>query len=155
MQTRIIQVDPKRLKLLETNARYMRHEQYNRLVENVKRDGRLTSIPFAALWRYYTQEDPLPMDEDGGLVWEVLSGNHRVMAAIDAGLTEIDCMVTEDPLPKPQRVAIQLSHNAIAGEDDPAILKQLYQEIGEVDLKLYAGLDDKMLALLDESSRCR
>ena len=30
MQTRVIQVDPKTLKLLEVNARFMRHEEFQR-----------------------------------------------------------------------------------------------------------------------------
>ena len=44
MQTRVIQVDPKTLKLLEVNARFMRHEEFQRLVANVKKDGQLTSV---------------------------------------------------------------------------------------------------------------
>lgn len=49
-----------------------------------------------------------------------------------------------------KRLAIQLSHNAIFGEDDPAILKELYQAINDLDLKAYSGLDDKSLELLAE-----
>ena len=48
MQTKVIHVDPKTLKLLEMNARFMRHEEFQRLVANVKKDGQLTSAPFAA-----------------------------------------------------------------------------------------------------------
>src|SRR5690606_5093950 len=44
----------------------------------------------------------------------------------------------------------QLSHNAIAGEDDPEILRELYERIENVDLKLYAGLDDATLELPKE-----
>lgn len=132
--TRIVRMDPRALKLLELNARFMRHETYQRLVENIRRDGKLTSVPFAAL-------------VDGR--YEVLSGNHRVKAAIDAGLAEIDVMVTDAPLTRQQRVAIQLSHNAIVGEDDPATLRRLYDEL-DVDWKVYSGLDDKTLQLIQE-----
>ncbi|USK77850.1 hypothetical protein [Peribacillus frigoritolerans] len=47
-------------------------------------------------------------------------------------------------------MAIQLSHNSISGEDDPIILQQLYDEIDDLSLKYYAGLDDKMLEQLDK-----
>lgn len=136
LKVQIIEVDPKEVKLLDLNARYMKHEEYIKLVDNIKRDGELTSVPFA--WKC----------PDGR--WEVLSGNHRVQASIEAGLEAIPLMVTEEELPESRRIAIQLSHNAIAGQDDPAILKELYGKIGEIDLKMYCGLDDKTLELLDE-----
>ncbi len=136
MKTRIVRIDPKELRLIEVNARYMRHEEYRLLVNNIKRDGKLTSVPFACL------------DEDGKYL--VLSGNHRTMAAIDAGLQKIDVMVTDEKLTNQQRIAIQLSHNAIVGQDDPVILKQLYEELNEVDWKIYSGLDDVTLEMLDK-----
>jgi hypothetical protein len=119
---------------LEKNARFMRVEQYQRLVENIKRDGCLTSVPFAILQseRYY-----------------ILSGNHRVKAAKDAGLTEIMVLYTDQALSHSQQVAIQLSHNAIAGQDDLAILRELYDEINDVVLKGYSGLDDVVLGRME------
>ena len=56
--------------------------------------------------------------------------------------------MTDEPLDEQKRKAIQLSHNAISGEDDPATLAQIYGEIDDIDLKEYSGLDDKTLALL-------
>lgn len=150
MKTFTIRIDPRRLRLLEMNAHFMRHEMFQRLVENIREDGDLTSVPFCAILGYYTAEDEIPLDEEGNPVYEVLSGNHRVKAAIAAGLTEIEVKVTHDPLTRQERLAIQLSHNAIFGEDDPAILKQLYEQIDDVNLRLYSGLDDKTLALLQE-----
>ncbi|MDD5092804.1 MAG: ParB/RepB/Spo0J family partition protein [Dehalococcoidia bacterium] len=138
METRIVKINPNDLKLLELNARYMRHEAFQRLVANIRDDAALTSVPFAC------------REEDGKYL--VLSGNHRVKAAIAAGLDEIPVMVTDEQLSRDRKIAIQLSHNAIAGEDDPAILKELYESIGQVDFKVYAGLDDKTLELLDKVS---
>ena len=138
INTRIIEIDPRELKLLKMNARFMRHEEFQRLVANIKQDGQLTSAPFAAL-------DPA----DGK--YEVLSGNHRTQAAISAGLEKIPCIVTDDELSEEQRIAIQLSHNAIVGQDDPDILKKLYDKILDIDLKEYSGLDDKTLGLLDKA----
>jgi hypothetical protein len=135
IQTRIIQVDPRELKLLEKNARFMKSDVFRRLVENIRNDGCLTSVPFA--WR---ESDDAP--------WEVLSGNHRTMAAIEAGIAIINLMVTDERLPRERRIAIQISHNAIEGEDDPAILRSLWDEINSVEMKVYAGLDDKTLEQL-------
>ncbi|MCL1988117.1 MAG: ParB/RepB/Spo0J family partition protein [Firmicutes bacterium] len=130
-----IEIDPREIKLLQQNARYMKHEEFNRLVENVRRDGKLTSTPF------------LCKENDGFLC---LSGNHRTRAAIEVGLPKITCLATDTLLTEEQKIAIQLSHNAIAGQDDPATLKQLYEKILDTDLKKYSGLDDKTLELLDK-----
>lgn len=136
MRREIRRVDPRTIKLLDLNARFMKYETYQQLVRNVRRDGALTSVPFC----WTTPEGRL----------EVLSGNHRVQAAIDADLDEIDVMVTDEPLTYQQRVGIQLSHNAIDGEDDPAVLKQLYDSLDDTDWRAYAGLDDKTLDLLQQ-----
>jgi hypothetical protein len=136
----VVTGDPRDLVLLDVNARYMTHEQYQRLVDNVRRDGALTSTPF--VWRR--------PDGKG----EVLSGNHRVKASIEAGLEEITWLESDDEKLQDRgyRVAVQLSHNAITGQDDPAVLAQLYQELEDLDLRAYSGLDDRTLELLAEVS---
>lgn len=130
-------MDLRDLELLELNARFMRHETYKQLVTNIARDGALTSVPFA-VWNAKTKR------------YRCLSGNHRVQAAIDAGVFAADVMLSDDRLSKQQQVAIQLSHNAIVGEDDPAILRQLYDELEQVDWREYAGLDDQVLGLIEQ-----
>lgn len=141
METKICKIDPRELKLLEKNARYMKQEEYQQLVKNIKRDGVLSSVPFCV-----REEDW----ETGEVTFEVLSGNHRVMAAIDAGLKEIEIMYTEEELTRSQKIGIILSHNSISGKDDLAILKELYEEIDDLDYKEYSGLDDDTLKLLDK-----
>ena len=136
METKVIKVNPREIKLLELNARFMKKDEFAKLVDNVKRDGCLTQLPFCC----YNDNWEL----------EVLSGNHRVQAAIEAGLEEIDVQVTEEELTKDQRIGIQLSHNAISGQDDMAILKELYESIDDVNMKKYSALDDETLQLLDE-----
>lgn len=133
-----LEINPREIKLLETNARYMKHEEFNRLVDNVRKDGKLTSTPF------------LCKDKDGR--WLCLSGNHRTRAAIEVGLETITCLATDDELNGEQKIAIQLSHNAITGQDDPATLKALYEKILDTNLKKYSGLDDKTLDLLNKFS---
>ena len=72
--------------------------------------------------------------------------------AISAGLEKIPRIITDDEMSEEQRIAIQLSHNAIVGQDDPDVLKKLYDKILDIDLKEYSGLDDKTLGLLDKAS---
>jgi len=125
---------PGELKLLEKNARYMKAEQFQNLVENVKKDGNLSSLPLCY------------READGKL--RVLSGNHRVMAARHAGVEHILVMVVADEKNADERLAIQLSHNAIAGQDDLVILKELWESIKNVQARVYAGLDSETLKAL-------
>ena len=60
--TYVQRMDPKELKLVDVNARFMRHETIQRLIANLRADGELTQIPFAV------------KDDDGS--YTVLSGNH-------------------------------------------------------------------------------
>ena len=39
MNVYTIEIDPKEIKLLDLNARYMRHEEFKQLVDNIRRDG--------------------------------------------------------------------------------------------------------------------
>lgn len=128
------------LTLLEVNARFMRKETYDRLVENLRDDGVLTSTPLI-----YSGEGEYAEGHE-----LVLSGNHRVQAGIDAEIEHGNFLLIEQRLPKARQIAIQLSHNALAGEDDLATLKALYDEIDDIDARAYAGLDDKTLELLHQ-----
>ena len=124
---------------LEKNARYMTHEMFGNLVKNINRDGGLTSVPFCL------------KRKDGKFL--VLSGNHRVSAAIEAGVKEILVLYTDREMSRAEQVAIQLSHNSIEGKDDMSILKSLWDEIDSIDLKYYAGLDDKTLEEMEKLSQ--
>jgi ParB-like nuclease domain len=132
---KLVEGDPRSLTLLDINARFLPHETFRQLVANIKSDGCLTSTPL--VWNDA---------ESGRLV--VLSGNHRTLAAIEAELPTIWWMQIDEPLPRQRQIALQLSHNAIAGQDDPAILKELYDELESVEWRQYTGLDDKALDLL-------
>lgn len=123
----MVQGDPRTLTLLDINAWFLPHEQFRQLVENIERDGCLTSTPL--VWNDA---------ESGRLV--VFSGNHRTLAAIEAGLPQIWWMQIDEPLPRQRQIALQLSHNAIAGQDDPE----------SVEWRQYTGLDDKTLDLLEK-----
>ena len=130
VQTRTVRVKLRDLRLLEKNARYMKDAQFQQLVENLRADGCLTSAPLIY---------------DG----DVLSGNHRVQAAIEAGIEEADAIEITSTLTRKQRTAIQLSHNAIVGQDDPSMLHDLYAGL-DLSAKTYSGLtDDDFKGLLE------
>lgn len=126
----ILRVDP-----IEKNARFMRNETFRQLVDNIKNDGALSQIPFCV---------------KAGDRFITLSGNHRLKAALEAGETVLPIIYpTHRELTRAEQVAIQISHNAIAGDDDPIILLELFNELGTVSDKLYTGIDDKALAQLE------
>jgi ASC-1-like (ASCH) protein len=122
-------VSPGECRPRDMNARYMDQTTMDTLVRNLKRDGRLESVPL--LFR----------NADGQL--EILSGHHRIEAAKRAGIEKILVMVTTVRSDQ-EAVAKQLSHNAIVGKDDAFTLQKLYDLIGEVDLKVYSGLTDSL-----------
>jgi len=80
-------------------------------------------------------------------------------------MTEVMVLYGDRELTGAQQVGIRLSHNAIAGQDgvpnrsasrlggprpgDPA---ELYDEINDVGLKEYSGLDDRVLGQLNPPS---
>lgn len=115
------------LRQLSKNAHYLDKDEYDTLVSNLRRDGCLTSLPVI-----YDHDTP----------GEILSGNHRVKAAIAAGITHADVIVIDTELSQDQKTGVILSHNSIKGKDDPNILKDLYDSIISLDYKSYSGLTD-------------
>lgn len=59
-------------------------------------------------------------------------------------------MVIDRDLSRQEQIAIQLSHNSLAGKDDMVILKDLWQEMNDIDMKYYAGLDSDTLGEIDK-----
>ena len=125
------------LKSQEMNARYMTSDQFRQLVSNLQRDGVLTSVPLVR------------RDGDG---YRILSGHHRIAAALEAGITESECMVLDQDVSRQQELAVVMSHNSINGQDDPATLKAMYEQIEDTEWMDYSGLDVRTLELLDEVS---
>lgn len=129
-------VDPSNLILLKKNARFMKHEMFSQLVENIIRDGQLESVPLCYKLK------------DGSL--EVISGNHRVQGAIKANIKLILVMVITEDLSVSRRRAKQLSHNQISGEDDFSLLKEIWNEIIEINDKIYTGMDSIKIEELEK-----
>lgn len=128
---RLMVVKPESLTLLKDNARFFKRETFRQLRDNISSDKRLSSVPLC--YRY----------PDGKL--EVLSGNHRVQASLEAGIPLILVLVITEELEKSRRIAIQLSHNALVGEDDQSILANLWAQIENTRDQLYSGLDSEVV----------
>lgn len=129
-------VDPKDLVFLKDNARYFKRETFRQLRDNIKNDKKLSSVPLC-----YKLSDGK---------YEIISGNHRVRASIDAGLEKILVLVITEELSKSKRIAMQLSHNSLVGEDDENILASLWEQIEDINDKLYAGLDSNIIQELKD-----
>lgn len=136
LATETRRLDPRGLKPQELNARYMTKRQFGQLVENIKTDGRLTG---AITCYQSTPDQPV----------EILSGHHRAEAAIAAGLDEVDCIVITSPLDAQRKAAIQLSHNAITGQDDLSALGEMYMSL-DLSAKKFSGLDDDLFGGFDK-----
>ena len=79
---KIAEVQLSDIKLVEKNAHFMSNDTFTALVNNIKRDGQLSSVPFCV------------RHEDG--TYTVVSGNHRTQAAKQAGLVSIHVMYVEE-----------------------------------------------------------
>lgn len=116
----------------DENARFMRNSTFKQLTDNLEVDKTLTSVP---------------------LVYRdiVYSGNHRVKAAIAAGIEEAPVLELVGHVSEERLRALQLSHNELTGEDDPGILARIYEKLG-FNWKKYSGLTDERVHKLRELS---
>lgn len=112
----------------EENARYMTADQMRRLTDNLKNDNALTS----AVLLY-------PDSETNKII--VISGNHRVEAARNSKLEQIPALIIQTYLNIDEIRAIQLSHNAITGQDNPNVLLEIYESLS-MQSKAYSGITD-------------
>lgn len=122
----------------DENARAMPKAMMDRLADTIGRDQRLESLPFCAL-------------TDRGV--EVVSGHHRTRSARKAGMEEIYVLVDVSGLTPAQIAAKQLAHNSIQGDDDPQLVKRIFEKIDAVHLQLEAFIDpEKIVFRLDRVS---
>lgn len=128
----IVEVALTDLKEQDVNARVMPPRQFERLVENIKSRGALESLAYCA-------------QPGGSGPIEIVSGHHRLRAAGAAGLKKVHVLVDVSPLTRSQIVAKQLAHNALAGHDDPDVMKQLIGFIDNPDDLAATGLPDEQL----------
>ena len=122
----IVSID--QLEETQVNANKMSEAAFNRLVENIRISGGLSS----AIGCYRRAED-------GKFV--IFSGNHRKKAAELLRILEVPVIYAEEAdLTKDEIIALQLSHNSLHGDDDKGILAKLFAEIQQVDFKEFVNI---------------
>jgi len=123
-----------KLIMLRRNPQYLTPKQMNSLGESIRRDGFV--VP--CLVRPIT----------GGL-YEIVSGNHRFLAAKEAGLEEIPCVILEMCEQAAKRMALNL--NTIHGEPSAELMAPFLSELDDETLsKIY--LEDSALKDIMEFS---
>jgi hypothetical protein len=125
---RLLYVRYAELREQDINANVMPVGMFNALVSNVRKNGALESLPLCA-----TRADTPD-------VIEVVSGHHRVRAANAAGLLfgVVLCYVG---LTDSEIKAKQLAHNAIQGQSDPDIVRDIFTRIVDLDARVESYID--------------
>ena len=132
----VAMVDPRILREQDINARIMDKPMFQQLVANIKKGGKLESLPFCALTKR-------------GI--EIISGHHRVKAAMEAGLKQIPVLLNTQMLTPSQIAAKQLAHNAISGFDDKDVLREIAKKITEVEDMLETALGEDVFKAIEAS----
>lgn len=136
LEFRMIPLDE--LREQDVNAHVMNRRVFDRLVANMKARGASESAIYGA------------QIGGEGPVW-IVSGHHRYRAARAAGLKAIPGLVDLAPMTRSTVVAKQLAHNALVGQDDAEIVRQLLGEIDNPDDLLATGLDQDALPSPDDT----
>lgn len=111
----------------ELNANEMSAEDFATLCENIGLSG-LSSVPCC----YKKANGRFGM----------ISGHHRWRACKKNHFLKIGILwVDESDLTEDEKIAIQLSHNSLHGEDNMSILKILFGKIQNIDFKKFAHIN--------------
>lgn len=116
----------------DINAHSMSREMFSQLTENIKENGVMESFPLSTM-------------TDRGI--EIISGHHRMRAVRAAGIDYAFTILYVNGLSRDEIISKQLSHNSIFGEDDPELVKRLFNSIGDVDLQISAFVDPSMFKI--------
>ena len=119
----------------DRNARVMAPDKFERLTANIRKHGRLESLPLCV-------HTVTPGGKDELLI---VSGHHRVRAARSAGVMVIFVLVIDEELSKGQVRSKQLAHNQLAGTDNRQILAELYREMENIHDRIESGVTDAEL----------
>lgn len=117
------------------NAHYFSPEKFKQLVSNIKKYGRLSSIPIV-----YKDGDK----------FRLIDGAHRVDGAKEAKLDWILVFV-DSPKSEDEIISKQLSHNTLIGQDDPIILAELFNSIEDIEFKIETGLSSEIAQISYQS----
>jgi ParB/RepB/Spo0J family partition protein len=109
----------KSLVMLRRNPQYLSRRQQEALAKSIKRDGFVVPI----LVR------PLKKNQ-----YEIVSGNHRYLAAKTAGMTRVPCVVL--PMTENQAKRMAMNLNTIHGEPNAELLAPFLAEMDDDNLAL-------------------
>jgi ParB-like chromosome segregation protein Spo0J len=123
----------------DVNANVMPQGMFNALVDNLRKNKLLEGVPLCAV-------------REGSQVKEIVSGHHRIRAAMAAGIDE-GLVFVYYGLTTSELIAKQLSHNSIAGSSDPEIVKRLFEQIDELPAKIEAFVDPSLWQSLPEPTK--
>ena len=112
---------------LKRNPQYLTPRQMDSLKRSIGRDG------FVA---------PILVRPISGERFEVVSGNHRFMAARELGMEQIPCVICKINNDDAKRLAVNL--NTIHGEPNPELLAPFLAEMDD-DLLAQIHIEDKLL----------
>lgn len=100
---------------------------FNRLVENIKISGGLSSAIGCV---------------KKGEVYQIFSGHHRYRAAIQLRYKMVPVIYADEKdMTTDELIALQTSHNSLHGEDDKGILRRLFEQIQSIEFKEFANID--------------
>lgn len=134
---RVVKADS--LKEQEINAQEMSSAQFDRLVENVRERGALESLPYCS------------QPGGNGPVW-IISGHHRVRAAVAAGLPTFPVLIDTKDMPRSLVRAKQIAHNQLVGQPDLDLLRKMVEQIDSPEDLLVSGLNGDELPKLEPDS---
>jgi hypothetical protein len=121
----------------DINANVMPVGMFNALVQNVRKNAALESLPLCAT----RAETPNRI--------EVVSGHHRLRAAMAAGLT-YGVVLCYDGLTDSEIKAKQLAHNSIQGSSDPEIVREIFARIHDVESQLESYIDPEIIGAVPD-----
>jgi len=122
----------KKIVTLRRNPQFLSPKQMESLKESIRRDG------FCA---------PILVRPVRGGRFEIISGNHRFMAACELEMTEVPCVVAKMSDRAAKRLAVNL--NTIHGEPNAELLAPFLAEMDESLLAEIHIEDDVMKELLE------
>lgn len=124
---KLAEVAIEKLQESELNANVMTDAYFNRLVENIKISGGLSSAIGCV---------------KKGDVYQIFSGHHRYRAAVQLRYKTVPVIYAEEEdMTNDELIALQTSHNSLHGEDDKGILRRLFEQIQSIEFKEFANID--------------
>lgn len=133
----VVMVDVTTLRERDVNAQVLQPRHMERLTENIRSRGQIESLPYV-----HCPSDPGQ--------YEIVSGHHRVRAAVAAGITRIPVVLDKRKMRESEVIAKQISFNEIHGSPDEDILRQMIAKLDNVDDMLTTGLPEDMLPTVDK-----